>query len=173
MLKIIFQVTAILSLIFGYLSNTNAQKLDATKTLLQQLEEQEASERRKNVYQGQAQPASKSLQKAQENARSDAQSCPQGSTMRKLEDVKEYITRQEELQGRIAVSIERFTSKAIEKNLAIDDFNKIIEVSNEIVLWGRGKVTDGACGSVSQTEIIGKAIGQTKYLINEYRSVLK
>ena len=173
MLKIIVDIVTVFALIFGCITNTYAQSLGGTKSLLQQLEDEEANEKRKNVYQGQTQPASKSLQKAQENAKSDTQSCPNGSPRRKLEDVKEYISRQEELQRKIAKSIERFTSKAIEKNLAIDDFNNIIQESNDIVLWGRGKVTDGACGAVSQTEIIGKAIGQTKYLINEYKSALQ
>ena len=154
------------------MSSSIAQK-QGEKTLLQQLEEEEESEKRKNLHQGQAQPASQSLQKARDNAKSDSKYCPPGSIRRKIEDVREYLKRQDEIQQKFAASLERFTSKEIDKNSAIDESNKLIMESNDLVFWGRGKVTDGACGSTKQTEILGKSIGATKNLINEYKRALQ
>lgn len=173
MLKVIVHIAAVFALTIGYTNTSNAQKQGGEKTFLQQLEEEEESEKRKSLHQGQEKPASESLQKARDHAKSDAKSCPSGSTTRKAEDVREYLKLQDQIQQRFAASLERFTTKKIDKNSAIDDFNKLIMESNDIVLWGRGKVTDGACGSTMQTEIIGKAIGATKNLIIEYKRALQ
>jgi hypothetical protein len=156
----------------GSISTVNAQNA-GQKSLLQQLEEEEESERKKNSHQGPSQPASKSLQKARENAKSNANTCPAGSTVRKIEDVRVFLEKQEGLQQKLASSLERFTSNSIPKNSAILEFNQLIEESNEVVKWGWGKVTNGACGSPKQTEIIGKAVSATKILIEEYKRVLE
>lgn len=142
------------------------------KSLLEQLEEEERKERTSNIHQGPTKPAAQTLQNARNNAQANINSCAQGSNRRKIEDVKEYITKQEDLQIKVAASLERFTSKLIERNQAVNEFNSLISQSNEIVIWGRGKVTDGACGSVAQTEIIGKAIGASKLLFDDYRKAL-
>lgn len=162
----------VLSIALAFFGNAHAQK-QSEKTLLQQLDEAEENEKRKNFHQGQTQAAGKTIQRARENAKSEASTCPSGSRPRKIEDVREYLIRQDALQQKFAASLERFTSKAMEKNTAIDEFNQLIAENNEIVVWGQGKVTNGACGSPKQTEIIGKAIGTTKNLIEEYRRVLQ
>jgi hypothetical protein len=172
MRKKVIDIVLIASMTLGFINSSHAQK-QGEKTLLQQLEDAEENEKRRNLHQGQAQPAERSLQRARENAKSDPSACPQGSTRRKIEDVKEFLVRHEELQKKFAMSLERFTTKAIEKNPAIDEFNQLIKESNELVVWGRGKVTDGACGSPAQTAVIGKAIGATKILIEDYRRVLQ
>ena len=156
----------------GYINSSIAQKQDE-KSLLQQLEEEEESEKRKNHHQGRPEPASKTLKKARDNAKSDVNSCPSGTKKRKIEDVRVYLNRQDELQQKFANSIERYTTKEIDRNSAIDEFNKLISESNEIVVWGKGKVTNGTCGSPKQTEIIAKSIGTTDNLIKEYRLVLE
>jgi len=150
----------------------HAQKPDG-KTLLQQLEEEEEKERRKNMYQGQSVSATQSVQKARENAKADVNSCPPGSTRRTIEDVRVYLQRQEDLQQKLASSLEKFTTRAIDKNPAIVELNQLINESNEIVIWGRGRVTDGACGPTKQTEIIGKAINATKALIDDYKRAVQ
>jgi hypothetical protein len=142
------------------------------KTLLEQLEEEEKKERISNIHQGPSKRAAESLQNARDNAQVNVNSCAAGAVTRKIEDVKEYITRQEDIQIRIAASLERFTSKIITRNQAIDELNGLIIQSNEIVTWGRGKVTDGTCGPIKQTEIISKSIGATKFLIQDYKKAL-
>jgi hypothetical protein len=155
--------------LFSTWANAEQQK---QKSLLEQLEEAERKERIGNIHQGPSKPAVQTLQNARNNAQANTNSCPQGSNRRKIEDVKEYIAKQEDLQIKVAASLERFTSKLIERNQAVNEFNNLINQSNEIVIWGRGKVTDGACGSIAQTEIIGKAIGASKLLIDDYRKLL-
>ena len=164
MLKVILHIAVTLVLAIGFINSAIAQK-QSEKTLLQQLEDEENNEKQKLLHKGQAQPASKSLQRARDNAQSNATSCPKGTRTRNIEDVRAYLIRQDEILQKFAASIERFTTKAIEKNSAIE--------SNDIVVWGRGKVTDGVCGSINQTEIIGKAIGATKILIEDYRRALQ
>lgn len=167
-IKILFTI-ALCLFIFSFQTISQAQQ---PKTLLEQLEEEERKERISNIHQGPSKPAAQTLQNARNNAQANANSCPQGSNRRKIEDVKEYIAKQEDLQIKVAASLERFTSKLIERNQAVNEFNNLINQSNEIVVWGRGKVTDGACGSVPQTEIIGRAIGATKLLMDEYRKAI-
>ena len=171
-LKVILHITVTLALAIGFISSASAQK-QSDKTLLQQLEDEENNEKQKKLHKGQEQPASKSLQRARDNAQSNATSCPKGTRTRNIEDVRAYLIRQDEILQKFAASIERFTTKAIEKNSAIDEFNKLVSESNDIVVWGRGKVTDGVCGSINQTEIIGKAIGATSILIEDYRRALQ
>jgi hypothetical protein len=143
------------------------------KSLLEQLEDEEKKERTRNTYQGQPKPTEKTLQNARENARPNTESCPKGSKSRNIEDVKEYISRHEKLQEKLAMALEQYTTKNIQKNTAINQFNMLIGESNEIVIWARGRVTDGACGPVKQTEIIGKAYGATKLLIEEIKKSIE
>jgi hypothetical protein len=169
--RILISLAFFLCFNFLFLSGAYAEQAKQ-KTLLEQLEEEERKERTSNIHQGPSKPAAQTLQNARNNAQANTNSCPQGSNRRKIEDVKEYIAKQEDFQIKVAASLERFTSRLIERNQAVNEFNSLINQSNEIVIWGRGKVTDGACGSVAQTEIIGKAYGASKLLIDDYRKLL-
>lgn len=169
--RILISLVFFICLNFLFSSGVYAEQ-QKQKSLLEQLEEEEQKERSRNFHQGPSKPAAQTLQNARNNAQANVNSCPSGSNRRKIEDVKEYIAKQEDLQIKVAASLERFTSKLIERNQAINEFNSLVNQSNEIVIWGRGKVTNGACGSVAQTEIIGKAIGATNLLFDDYRKAL-
>ena len=169
LLEVAVLLTIFIFINFSFLSFAQAQQ---PKSLLEQLEEEEKKERISNIHQGPAKLANETLKNARDNANAKVKSCAQGSNRRKIEDVKEYIAKQEDLQIKIAASLERFTSKLIERSQAINEANGFINQSNEIIIWGRGKVTDGTCGSVAQAEIIGKAASATKFLINEYKKAL-
>lgn len=144
-----------------------------TKTLSQQLKEEEEREKKANTYQGSQTSASKALEKARRDAKADATSCPTGSTTRKSEDVRVYIERHELTQQKIAESLERFTSQTITKQTAVNEFNGLINENNELTRWGWGKVTNGVCGPVKVTELIGRAIGATDNLITQYRTAIE
>lgn len=142
------------------------------KSLLEQLDEEEKKERISNIHQGPTKPAAETLQNARKNVQVNTNSCPDGATRRKIEDVREYIKRQEDFQTKISASLEQFTSKLIDRSQAISELNSLIGQNNETVIWGQGKVTNGVCGPVNQTIIIGKAVGVSKLLIEEYRKAL-
>jgi hypothetical protein len=164
-------VATYLVMLAAFLSTAYAEQ-QKQKSLLEQLEEEEKKERINNIHQGPLKPAAETLRNARDNAKSNPTSSPAGANIRKIEDVKEYIAKQENLQIKIAASLEQFTSKLILRSQAVNEFNSLVNQSNEIVIWGRGKVTDGTCGSVAQTEIIGKAIGASNLLFDEYRKAL-
>lgn len=169
-LEMVILFTTFIFINFSFLSIAQAQQ---PKSLLEQLEEEEKKERISNIHQGPAKLANETLKNARDNAQANVNSCALGSSnVRKIEDVREYLARQEDFHKKIAASLERFTSKLIDRNQAINEANTLIRESNEIVIWGRGKVTDGMCGPVGQTEIIAKAIGASKFLIDEYKKAL-
>jgi hypothetical protein len=145
----------------------------AKKSLSQQLDEEEEKARRENVYQGASLSAGQALERARQRAQADPNDCPSGSVSRKPEDVRHYITSQERLQGKVAASIERFTSRAIPKSQAINEFNTLISENNELVKWGWGKVTNGACGPVAITKLIGESSATTSNLFKELREAIE
>jgi hypothetical protein len=171
---ILFEIIILLTtLIFigpSFLSIAQAQQ---PKSLLEQLEAEEKKERISNIHQGPSKPATETLKNARDNAQANTNSCVVGSSnRRKIEDVKEYIIKQEEFQIKMAASLEKFTSKLTTRNQAVNEFNSLINQNNEVIVWGQGRVTNGVCGPVAQTEIIGKAIGASNILIEEYRKAL-
>ena len=152
---------------------TNAEAQTSSKTLSQQLADEEEKARRGNTFQGEGILAEQALSKARQGARADVNDCPAGSVSRKPEDVQYFITSQERLQEKISKLIERFTSKSISKSQAIDDFNQFIAENNELVKWGWGKVTNGACGPAPITQLIGKSSSTTSNLISEFRLAIE
>jgi hypothetical protein len=125
------------------------------------------------MYQGGTLSAEQALTKARQSARADASDCPAGSISRKPEDVRNYIESQERLQEKISKSIERFTSRSASKSQAVNEFNQLIAENNDLVKWGWGKVTNGTCGPVAITQIIGKSAATTSNLFNEFRLAIE
>ena len=92
------------------------------------------------------------LEKVRTNAKSEVNACPKGSTQRTPEDVRRYIQQHELIQQKLATSLEKYMAKSTEKNEAIGDLNGIVEESSALINWATGKVINGACGSIKQTE---------------------
>jgi hypothetical protein len=156
---------------FLFLTSSYAQsEVQKDKSLLEQLEEEEQNERTSKTYQGSSKRAKDSLKSARDRAKGKLFSCPLGRAARKIEDVKEYISRMEDLQTKLAASLERFTSQSIQQDQAIEELTGLINERNEITLWANGKVL-GVCGRPKQTELIAKSSSATDILIEEYKNV--
>jgi len=143
------------------------------KSVFQQLEEEEQTAKRKESFQGTPQSAAESLKRARESAKPEVnQGCPAGFTQRKIEDVLEFMKREEMIQKKIAEAIERFTNGVTEKKAAIEEFNQLARENNGNSDWARGRVTYGVCGRPSQTEILGTAVKTTELLFADLRRLL-
>jgi hypothetical protein len=138
-------------------------------SLLKLLEQEEGRYQKSQQYQGQPQTKEQILQSAKENAQSNSNVCPTGALRSNSEDIRSYIERQEALQNKIAASIERFYRKELERNAAIGESNSFVNESNELINWGKGKVTDGACNRPEITDLISKSYKATKNLIEKYQ----
>jgi hypothetical protein len=140
---------------------------------LEQFEQEQRKQNRAQQYQGRPQDSKEILNSARDRSSSSVNNCPKGTNRRKPEDVRQYLTQQDLFQKKIAESISKFTARALTKSEGIKDLNLLIQEHNALIIWGKGKVTDGACGSVSETEIIGKAYGTSKTLIQDYKRMVE
>ena len=162
----------------GYLySKINASSspisINIKPSVIDELESIEKSINKKNLYDGSKVSSNQALQSAKNKAAADPNSCPKGSTLRKTADVRTYLKNQEDLQIEVAAAIEKFTNKSIKKNEAVNLFNGLINQSNEITKWSWGKVTNGTCGPVEITKLIGKSSSTTKNLFNDFRAMIE
>lgn len=150
-------------------------ELPASKSnsYLEQLNQAQRKDAIAQQYKGRAQGSSEILNSAKNRTIGNSNSCPKGSTIRKSEDVRHYLVQQDLIQTKLSTSMSRFTSKAIVKREAINELNQLIQEHNALVLWGRMKVTDGACGSPRETEIIAKAYGTSRTLIKDYKNLVE
>lgn len=144
-----------------------------TPSAIDELAAIEKNLQKKNLYSGSGVTSNQALQSARNRASGESNSCPQGYKIRKSEDVRAYLIRQEEIQLEISKSIEKFTNKALTKSDSIQKFNSLINQSNELTQWGWGKVTNGTCGPVEITKLISKSVETTKNLFNDFRLMLE
>ena len=95
----------------------NAEAQTSSKTLSQQLADEEEKARRGNTFQGEGISAEQALSKARQGARADVNDCPPGSVSRKPEDVRYFITSQERLQEKIFMDNTNLSSGVIKLQL--------------------------------------------------------
>lgn len=124
-------------------------------------------------YEGKVQSATESLLTARSRAKSESNTCPPGLKRRNADDVKEFLRLHDSIQRKLAASLEGYTNRTIDKYEAIDRLNRYIDDSNGINSWGKGRVTEGACGSPRETELIGKSANTTYLLIQDYKRVVQ
>jgi hypothetical protein len=150
--------------------SSSEKKVSVPPKLLTQGEE---NQKKTEQYQGQPQTKEQILAAAKENAKPTSNECPSGGIGSKSEDIKSYVERQEGLQIRISAAIERLYRKEVEGNAAIAQFNSFIDESNQLIIWGRGKVTDeGVCNRPEITQRISKSYRTTEYLLKIYKQSL-
>lgn len=124
-----------------------------------------------DVYEGRALNKDQLLNNAR-TATKASDTCKGAQIRLNVSNAAIYIAEADNISTRSAKSIEDYTSKKFTRDVAIKNFNQIVERANDLKLWGDANAVLGACGSMKIIERISKANATKNQLITTYRGLL-
>jgi hypothetical protein len=127
--------------------------------------------RESETYQGTPTLKEKLLAEAKK-AGGASQNCPTGAPRLDIDATASYLARSDNISFEIAREIESFTTKKSLKSEAVEAFNYLVGISNDLKKWGDSNRVLGACGTKSIIERISKENAARNELFKQFRTLL-